>query len=81
MKELRLQFISIDDWNRPVFKDEKGRYFGDTENLFNYGTGKEDVYNFYKDKELHEHIYFFGMSFNCEPEEIKIKQEVKIILE
>ncbi|MDM8287559.1 hypothetical protein QUW57_13370 [Phocaeicola plebeius] len=81
MKELRLQFISIDDWNRPVFKDEKGRYFGDTENLFNYGTGKEDVYNFYKDKELHEHIYFFGMSFNCEPEGIKIKQEVKIILE
>lgn len=81
MKELRLQFISIDDWNRPVFKDEKGRYFGDTENLFNYGIGKEDVYNFYKDKELHEHIYFFGMSFNCESEGIKIKQEVKIILE
>lgn len=23
MKELRLQFISIDDWNRPVFKDDK----------------------------------------------------------
>ena len=81
MKELRLQFISIDDWNRPVFKDEKGRYFGDTENLFKYGTSKEEVYDFYKDKELHEHIYFFGMSFNCEPVGIKIKQEVKIILE
>lgn len=36
---------------------------------------------FYKDKELHEHIYFFGMSFNCEPEGIWIKKEVKIILE
>lgn len=60
MKELRLQFISIDDWNRPVFKDEKGRYFGDTENLFKYGTSKEEVYDFYKDKELHEHIYFSG---------------------
>lgn len=28
MKELRLQFISIDDWNRPVFKDEKGDILG-----------------------------------------------------
>lgn len=34
MKELKLTFIGIDDWNRPVFQDEKGRYFGDTENLF-----------------------------------------------
>lgn len=50
MKELKLTFIGIDDWNRPVFQDEKGRYFGDTENLFNYGTGKEEVYNFYKNK-------------------------------
>ena len=57
MKELRLQFISIDDWNRPVFKDEKGRYFGDTENLFKYGTSKEEVYDFYKDKDMNIYIF------------------------
>ena len=44
-------------------------------------NSEEEVYDFYKDKELHEHIYFFGMSFNCEPEGIWIKKEVKIILE
>lgn len=81
MKELRLQFISIDDWNRPVFKDDKERYFGDTENLFKYGTSKEEVYNFYKDKDLHEHICYFGMCFDCDPLGGRIKQEVNIILE
>lgn len=81
MKELRLQFIAIDDWNRPVFKDENGRYFGDTENLFNYETGKEEVYNFYKNKELHQHICYFGRRFGCEPEGNKVKDSVKIILE
>ena len=81
MKELRLQFISIDDWNRPVFKDDKERYFGDTENLFKYGTSKEEVYNFYKDKDLHEHICYFGRCFDCDPLGGRIKQEVNIILE
>lgn len=53
MKELRLKFVAIDDWNRPVFQNDKGLYFGDTENLFNYGTGKEEVYSFYKNKKLY----------------------------
>lgn len=30
MKDLRLKFKGIDDWNRPVFMDDNGRYFGDT---------------------------------------------------
>lgn len=81
MKELRLQFISIDDWNRPVFKDDKERYFGDLENLFYYGTSKEEVYNFYKDKELHYHICYFGIRFDDDPEGRYIKKDVNIILE
>lgn len=81
MKELKLTFIGIDDWNRPVFQDEKGRYFGDIENLFKYGTCKEEVYDFYKDKDLHEHICYFGMCFDCDPLGIWIKKDVKIILE
>lgn len=45
MKELKLTFIGIDDWNRPVFQDEKGRYFGDTENLFNNSIYKQLLLN------------------------------------
>lgn len=26
MKDLRLKFKGIDDWNRPVFMDDNGRY-------------------------------------------------------
>lgn len=33
MKDLRLKFKGIDDWNRPVFMDDNGRYFGDTDHL------------------------------------------------
>ena len=81
MKELRLKFVAIDDWNRPVFQNDKGLYFGDTENLFNYGTGKEEVYNFYKDKDLNENICYFGRCFDCDPIGGRINKEVKIILE
>lgn len=59
MKELRLQFISIDDWNRPVFKDEKGRYFGDTENLFKYGPAKKKFMISIRIKN-YMNIYFFS---------------------
>lgn len=81
MKKLILQFIAIDDQNRPVFKDRKGRYFGDTENLFNYGADKNEIYNFYRDKQLNEHICYFGMCFDCDPIGGRINEDVKIILE
>ena len=57
MKQLILQFVAVDDWNRPIFKDGKGRYFGDTENLFNYGADKDEVYSFYRGKQLNEPEY------------------------
>ena len=47
MKDLRLKFKGIDDWNRPVFMDDNGRYFGDTDHLFDYAANKDDVLNFY----------------------------------
>lgn len=81
MKKLILQFVAIDDWNRSVFKDYKERYFGDTENLFKYGTSKEEVYNFYKGKDLNENICYFGRCFDGDPIGGRINKEVKIILE
>ena len=81
MKKHIIQFVAIDDWNRPVFKDDKERYFGDTENLFNYGTGKEEVYSFYKNKKLNDHICYFGRRFDDDPLGGWINEDIKIILE
>ena len=80
MKELKLQFKGIDDWNRPVFVDDSGRYFGDTDHLFNYGTSKEEILDFYRDLPLNECIRYFGQQFGCEPVGIKIKSEIKVTL-
>lgn len=29
------------NWNRPVFMDDNGRYFGDTDHLFDYTASKD----------------------------------------
>lgn len=81
MKDLRLKFKGIDDWNRPVFMDDNGRYFGDTDHLFDYTASKDDVLNFYRDMLLNNCICYFGQQFGCEPMGIEIKSNVKIILE
>lgn len=80
MKELILKFKGIDDWNRPVFVDDNGRFFGDTDNLFDYGASKNDVLDFYKDIPLNSCIRYFGQHFGCEPMGTTIKPEVKVIL-
>ena len=81
MKDLRLKFKGIDDWNRPVFMDDNGRYFGDTDHLFDYTASKDDVLNFYRNMPLNNCICYFGQQFGCEPMGIEIKSNVKIILE
>lgn len=80
MTELILKFKGIDEWNRPVFVDENKRFFGDTNHLFDYGTSKDDVLDFYKDMPLNSCICYFGQHFGCEPMGTKIKQEVKVLL-
>ena len=81
MKDLRLKFKGIDDWNRPVFMDDNSRYFGDTDHLFDYTASKDDVLNFYRNMPLNNCICYFGQQFGCEPMGIEIKSNVKIILE
>ncbi len=58
-----IQFVNIDDYNRPVFKDDKGNYYGDTENLFPYEESESEVKKTVSEK----NIVYFGRSFNCEP--------------
>lgn len=80
MKELKLKFKGIDSWNRPVFVDENGRYFGDTDHLFDYGASKEEVLDFYNDITLNGCISYFGQQFDCEPSGEMVNPETTIIL-
>lgn len=82
ISELHLVFKGVDDWNRPVFKRvDKNQYFGDTDNLFSWGASKEEVMGFYKDKDLHNHLCYFGTSFGCEPSGTSIRKDIKIFIE
>ena len=73
MKIITVEFIGIDDWNRPIFKDTNDkRYFGDTENLFDYFE-ENNVIDFYSNENKLNQLTYFGRSFNCEPLGISLK--------
>ncbi len=64
-----IEFIGIDSWNRPIFKDDKGNYYGSVDKLFDYTDTKEQVLSVITEKDL----LFFGTSFDCEPMGNKVK--------
>lgn len=81
-KECILKFKGIDDFNRPVFKEEgTNNFYGDLYNLFSYDENGENILNFYKQniKEL-ANLCYFGRSFNCEPEGGYLPNNCVIIL-
>ena len=43
----QLTFKGYDDFDRPVFQDERGRYYCDVVNLFNPAQSIEEMINFY----------------------------------
>ena len=72
LKELKVVFYGVDDWDRPIFRDvyeKDGKYwygnkfFGDTYNLF---RGFEKLIEHYK-AEINS-LCYFGSSFGCEPD-------------
>lgn len=73
-----LKFVSIDDWNRAVFKDQVGNYFGNVDVLFNWGSSFEDVI-----KKLDEtRIQYFGRTFDGDPMGTAIKADkIKLVKE
>ena len=72
----KIHFIGIDDWNRPVFTDEKKvNYYGSTDILFEYGNTEETVLK----KIRVEHLTYFGRKFNCEPMGYDIVNEIEIV--
>ena len=76
--ELILKFRGIDDFNQPIFKSEKGSYYGTNDILFGYDTTAEQVIKEIDDKKIR--LVYFGSSFNCEPMGTRLKSELKIIL-
>ncbi|MFW9948530.1 MAG: hypothetical protein ACFFKA_00215 [Candidatus Thorarchaeota archaeon] len=76
MEEKReLEFIGIDFWSRPVFKDNRGNYFGNMDILFNGSATFEEV----TEKVTEENIYYFGRDMDDDPAGIKIAPS-KIVL-
>ena len=61
-KPLKIRFVGIDDWNRPVFKGTHS-YYGSVNKIFNYDVSWEEIKNSVTEKDL----VYFGESFNCEP--------------
>lgn len=62
-KTIKLKFVGIDDWNRPVFKSELGHYYGSVDKLFEYNADDKTVLS----QLSVDDICYFGSSFNCEP--------------
>jgi hypothetical protein len=66
MKNIKIKFRGIDDWNRPVFKDiDSNIYFGSVNTLFNYDDTAEKVLTYFKDHI--DELEYFGTHFGCEP--------------
>lgn len=72
-----LKFEGIDYWSRPVFKDEFGNRFGSTDILFDNDISGEAVLKKVSEKD----IYYFGTSFDCEPQGDSISpNKIKLII-
>lgn len=66
---IKLTFVGIDSWNRPVFKwvHESGRtyYIGSVNHLFDDDHDTEDIKQFFRQNS--DDLEYFGTSFGCEP--------------
>lgn len=79
MRIIKIKFVGIDSWNRPIYKDVNSRtYFGATNALFGYD--EEDLAQQYINEHIEE-LTYFGQHFDCEPMGISItdfKEQTKL---
>lgn len=63
--QVRLKFVGIDNWNRPVWKapDQKAAYYGSVNELFDDGAPEVEVLQKVDTYEL----CYLGDHFGCEP--------------
>jgi hypothetical protein len=77
-----LKFRGLDDWNRPVYKQEDAKvYIGSTSVLFPNKeiapNGTTAEINAYFRANL-DKLEYFGTSFNCEPDGRQFAEHVKL---
>lgn len=78
------KFKGIDDWNRPVFKTDRGFYIGSVLTLFPDSkkapnNTAEEISNYFRNNK--GELCIFGDSFNCEPLGYTIDKSVELIIE
>jgi len=74
-EKIKLIFVGIDNWNRPVFKAENRKeYYGSVNELFSEGSTKEEVLSKIDEYDL----CYFGDHFGCEPMGTSIPPEYYI---
>ena len=66
MKKLKIRYIRIDSWNRPVFRAiDKQMYFGSVNFLFRNEDEPQKIEEFFE-KNI-DNLVYFGSHYNCEP--------------
>lgn len=79
---LLIEYKCIDFWNRPIFKiTDRNLYMSDVNNLFDTGTTKKQIQEFYKGKNLRDMITIHGANIEDDPlgTRVKSKYELRII--
>ena len=79
---LKIKFIEIDDYNKPIFKPlNKKYYLSDVNNLFNYGTDEKEIKKFYSEMPLplNKYITFHGYSMEDDPMGSVMEEDLEIV--
>lgn len=79
---LLIEYKGIDFWNRPIFKiKDRNLFMSDVNNLFDRGTTKKQIKEFYKGKDLRNHITIHGADIEDDPigTRVKSRYELEII--
>ena len=81
-KHYNIKFKGVDDWNRPVYRIQGlNVYIGDVNNLFDWGSTKEQVDTFYLTDDNIKCLCIFGSTFNKhDPLGTSIKKDIKLTI-
>lgn len=79
-KVIKLAFVGIDNWNRPVYKNiDRKEYYGSVDCLYSCEPKEsvKEINDFFR-KNIKE-LEYFGTSFGCEPMG-GLKENIKLVI-
>ena len=82
---LKIKFIGIDEWSRPIFKPvdkSKNYYLSDVNHLFPENASIDEIKEFYKDvsdNRLKEFITYHGREIDTDPMGAELKYNLEIV--